>query len=169
MTKRKIIAEIRDAAWANPRLERQTNGGLMFVPAEGAKPILDCRVARCFPWSIPDRHISIRDSDGNELHLFGSIQDVPEHSRELVIEELAAQEFIPKILRVHEINDTFEILIWKAETDRGPIEFQVRDEDIRTLGDNHVVIKDDTGILFDVPDLGALDETSRLLIEDRLN
>jgi hypothetical protein len=168
MTIRKVIAETKNAAWANPRLERQANGGLMFVPVEGAEPIADCRVARCFPWSIPDRHISIRDKDGNELYLFGSIHDVPEHSRQLVIDELAAQEFIPRILRVHEINDTFEILIWKAETDRGPVEFQVRDEDIRTLGDNHVVIKDDTGMLYDVPDLNALDETSRVLIEDRL-
>ena len=137
---------------------------------DSEEPVRDAHVARCFPWSLPDRYLSIRDKDGNELHLFGSIDEVPEASRQVVMEELAAQEFVPRILRVHEIDDSFDIIIWKADTDCGPVEFQVKhDEDIRLLGDNYVIIKDHSGMLFEVPDLDALDEKSRALIEDRLS
>ena len=49
------------------------------------------------------------------------------------------------------------------------MEFQVRyDEDVRPLGENRVVIKDHKGMLFEIPNLEALDETSWALVEDRL-
>ena len=153
-----------------PDLRRESDGHLTFAFGDGRKPVKECRVARCFPWSMPERFISIRDKDGNELHLFGSIDDVPEGCRPVVTEELGAQEFVPKILRVHEIDDTFEIIVWKADTDRGPVEFQVKDdEDVRALTDDCVVIRDHAGMLFEIPDLNALDEKSRALVEDRLS
>ncbi len=153
-----------------PHLRRGENGGVTFLPPAGGEPIHDCRVARCFPWSLPSEFFSVRDKDGNELHLFDTLQDVPEDSRDVLIEELAAEEFVPQIRSIREIDDTFEILIWKAQTDRGPVEFQVKDdEDIRLLEDNSVVIKDHAGMLFEIPDLAALDETSRALVEDRLS
>jgi len=153
-----------------PDLRRESNGHLTFVPGDGQKPVKECRVARCFPWSMPERFISIRNKDGNELHLFDSIEDVPEGCRPVVTEELGAQEFVPRILRVHEIDDTFEIIVWKADTDRGPVEFQVKDdEDVRALTDDCIVIRDHTGMLFEIPDIGELDERSRALVEDRLS
>ena len=152
-----------------PRLQREPNGQLTFLPGGDQPAISDCRVARCFPWSLPDQFISVRDNDGNEVHLFASLEGVVAASRRLLLAELAAQEFIPRIQRVHDIDDTFDILIWKVDTDRGRMEFQVRyDEDVRPLGENRVVIKDHKGMLFEIPNLEALDETSRALVEDRL-
>jgi hypothetical protein len=152
-----------------PKLQREQDGKLTFYPGDGRDPIKDCRIARCFPWTEPDRFLSVRDKDGNELHLFGSIDNVPDESREVVEDELRAQEFVPKIRRVHEIDDTFEVMIWKVDTDRGPAEFQVKDdEDIRVLEGDYVVIKDHTGMLFEIPDLAGLDDRSQGLVEDRL-
>ncbi len=155
---------------AMPRLLREPDGKLTLVPDGGGQSVSDCRVARCFPWSLPDRFLSVRDKDGNELHLFGSLDEVPDGTRQVLIDELAAQEFVPKILRVHEIDDSFEIVVWQADTDRGPVEFQVKDdEDIRVLGDSQVLVKDHNGMLFEIPNLEAMDEASRTLIEDRLS
>ncbi len=153
-----------------PSLQREQNGHLTFLPSDGREPVANCRVARCFPWSLPDEFISVRDKDGNEVHLFRSIEDVPDDSRRILMDELLAQEFVPKILRVHEIDDTFDILVWKADTDHGPVEFQVKDdEDIRPISENRLVIKDHAGMLFEIPDLEVLDEHSRGLVEDRLS
>ncbi|MBN1344904.1 MAG: DUF1854 domain-containing protein [Phycisphaerae bacterium] len=167
-TRRTKMDERRDDDF-RPKLKREQDGKLTFFPGDGRAPTKDCRIARCFPWTEPDRFISIRDKEGNELHLFGSIENVPAESRGVVEDELRAQEFVPRIRRVHAIDDTFEIMIWKADTDRGPVEFQVKDdEDIRVLGDDYVVVKDHTGMLFEIPDLRSLDERSRGLVEDRL-
>lgn len=84
-------------------------------------------------------------------------------------EELHAEELVPKILRVHDIDDTFEITVWKVDTDRGPVEFQVKDdEDIRPLSEHTISIKDHSGMLFEIRDLRSLDERSRALVEDWL-
>jgi hypothetical protein len=152
-----------------PRLRRERDGHVTYLPGGDAEPVPECRVVRCFPWSLPDRYVSIRDKDGNEVRLFRSLDEVPEACRDVVVEELGAQDFVPRIDRVRQIDDTFDVLIWIVDTDCGAVEFQVKhDEDIRVLDENRVVIRDHRGMLFEIPNLELLDEHSRGLVEDRL-
>ena len=37
---------------------------------------MDVRPARCFPWSVPDCYISLRDSEGREIVLLESLSQL---------------------------------------------------------------------------------------------
>jgi carbon monoxide dehydrogenase subunit G len=102
--------------------------------------------------------------------LVRSLDDVEPQTRRVIEEELAAQEFIPRITAVTSVDDQFDVMAWQVETDRGPIELQIKGrEDIRQLDDGRVVIKDHAGGMFEVADVSALDPRSRLLVEDQLS
>jgi len=151
------------------RLWRDERGRLVFRAAAEAEPVVGVQLARCFPWSLPDRYISIRDSNGGELCLLRSVEQAEPETRRIMEEELAAQEFVPRITAVHGVDDDFDVMAWRVQTDRGPIELQVKNvDDIRQLDERRVVIKDHAGGLFEVPDITLLDSRSRRLIEDHL-
>lgn len=151
------------------RLERNARGQLVLHRGGAGEPIVGVRVARCFPWSLPQQYISIRDEQGNELHLFESLKQAEPQTRQIIEQELAAQEFVPAITAVERIDDAFDVMTWQVQTDRGPVELQVKsDEDVRQLADGRVLIKDHAGGLFEVRDMQRLDSRSRRLLEDHL-
>ena len=157
------------AARAPTRLWRNERGQLVFRADEQAEPVAGVRLARCFPWSFRDRYVSIRNAEGREICLLASLEDADAETRRAIEAELDAQEFLPKITAVHGVDDRFDVMAWTVQTDRGPIELQVKhSEDIRQLKDGRVLIKDHAGGVFEVPDPASLDPRSRRLLEDRL-
>jgi len=163
-------ASVRDGQGRDPgpvRLVRDLRGDLVFRTDPQAEPIAGVRVVRCFPWSLPDRYISILDKDGNELFLFRTLDEAEPETRRLIEEELQKQEFVPRITAILSVDDQFDVLAWKVQTDRGPVELQIKStEDIRRLDEKRVLIKDHAGGLFEVPDITQLDARSRRFIED---
>ena len=124
------------------------------------------RIRRSFPWSHPDRHVSIRSSEGKELLLIDSLAALPEAQRESIQRYLGKWAFIPKITRVIEVDVRFGFQAWKVETDRGPAEFRVQErEDIRFLADGRLSIKDVDGCVYEMPPVEQLDEKSRRAVE----
>jgi hypothetical protein len=151
-------------------LQREADGSLSFRSGPDQPPVPACRVARCFPWTRPEAYISIRNQDGRELYLVTDVDDLSPRAREVLRQELADTELAPRILRVHRIEDTFNILIWTVDTTSGAVEFQVRhDEDMRVLENDRVIIRDHRGMTFEIPDLAELDDHSRNLVEERLS
>jgi hypothetical protein len=151
------------------RLWRDDRGQLVLQRGEDDEPIEGVRFARCFPWSMPDRHISVRDQEGMEIYFYTSLEDANPKVKQLVYEEFDVQEFYPRITAVHSVDDQFDLMVWDVETDRGPIQLQVKSlEDVRYVDENRAVIKDHAGGLFEVSDLESLDSQSRRLIEDQL-
>ena len=82
------------------RVERNEAGQLVLHLDGRDEPVVDARVARCFPWSFPDSHISIRTPDGKEIALLSSIDELPADSRQVVERELRDKVFSPRIRRV---------------------------------------------------------------------
>lgn len=150
------------------RLTRDERGRLT-LHRPGAEPVGPVRLARCFPWTAPDEYLSIRDSNGVEVHLLVTRAGLDPATEALIAEELAAQEFFPRITRVAAVDDRFDVMVWNVETDCGPIELQIEHaEDIRLRDDGRVTFKDHAGGAFIVDDIARLDPRSRRLIEDRL-
>jgi hypothetical protein len=55
---------------------------------------------------------------------------------------------------------------WHVTTDRGATRFLVKsEEDIRRLGTARVLIIDDHGVRYSIPDIAHLDAASRRLLE----
>ena len=124
------------------------------------------RVRRAFPWSRPDRYVSVRDAEGKELMLIQDLGQVPPEQRQVIEQSLADASFIPKITAVDDVDVRFGYQQWKVHTDRGPVEFRVQErEDIRFLPDGRFRIKDADGNVYEMPRVDQLDEPSRKAIE----
>lgn len=153
-----------------PRVEkvvRNEAGQLVSHVTGRDEPVVDARVARCFPWSVPDAYISIRDADGREVVLLETLDDLPEDSRQLVRAELADKVFNPKIEQVLSHTQEFGVISITAETTRGRATFQIRSrDDIHLLSATRAVLRDVDGNKYEVADIEALDAASRKFLDE---
>ena len=144
------------------RIERNEKGELLVYLPGRAEPIVDAKVARCFPWSVPDAYISIRDADDKELALLKGLDGLGDDSRTLLEEELRDKVFNPKIRRIIEYRHEFGITTIRARTDRGDVSFQIRSrDDVRVLSPTRALFRDVDGNTYELADLDALDPASR--------
>jgi hypothetical protein len=120
------------------------------------------RVARCFPWSLPDQYISIRTAEGKEICLLNTLDELDEPSRACVQQELQDKIFNPRILRVETFRSEFGVVNMTAQTDRGVVTFQIRSrDDVRQLSPARALLRDVDGNTYEVHDLHALDAASQ--------
>ena len=142
--------------------------GQLVAHLEGvSEPVTDVHLARCFPWTLPDAHISVRNAEGHEVVLLGTLDDLDPGSREVAEEELRDKIFDPKILRILDHTHEFGISSIKAETDRGTVIFQIRGrDDIRHLSATRALFRDADGNTYELPDLNQLDPNSRRRIQE---
>ena len=148
------------------RFEVDEAGRLVVHLAGAAEPLVDAKVARCFPWSLPQRYVSVVDADGKEIALLETLDELDEPSRRVVAQQLATRIFNPVIRRVVAHKHEFGITSITAETDRGPVTFQVRGrDDVRTLSATRALFRDADGNVYELPDLAALDPASRKHLE----
>jgi len=130
-------------------------------------PVVDARVARCFPWSLPDRYIAIRDKDGKELALLDTLAELDAASRTVVEQELDDKVFKPAITRVVDHKSEFGVTSITVETHRGRVTFQIRSrEDVRVLSPTRALFRDADGNTYELADLDALDSASRKILAD---
>ena len=135
----------------------------------GRDDAADVRVRRAFPWSAPDRYVSVRDSEGKELLLIDSLEPLEAGLRAAIARALGDGSFVPRITAVQDVDMRFGYLQWKVTTDRGPAEFRVQErEDIRFLPDGRFRIKDADGTVYEMLKLNELDEASRTAVEPLL-
>lgn len=131
------------------------------------EPLLDVRIVRCFPWSLPDTYVSILDKDGKEVALLRDLERVPAEAREIIRRELRDKAFNPQIRRVLACKSEFGVTSITAATDRGEVTFQVRSrDDVRILSARRAIFRDADGISYELPDLHALDTASRRHMQD---
>lgn len=136
--------------------------GRLVLTRAGADDVVDVRVRRAFPWSKPERFVSVRSSEGKELLIIEDLSMVPTDVRRAVERYLADNTFIPRIERVDELDTQHGYQLWKVQTDRGAVEFRVQErEDVRFLPDGRYTVRDVDGNLYELPRRDQLDEASR--------
>src|SRR6266511_4369794 len=135
-------------------LEWRDDGSLWAVRDDSERAV---SVRRCFPWTEPARHLSLRDADEEE---FAFVRDPADLERHLQRRAGARVE----VTRVLEIDEEVEIRHWRVETQQGPRAFQTRLDDWpRTLPHGGLLIRDLAGDLYHLGRPGALDRHSREL------
>lgn len=143
-------------------VERNKAGQLVVKLAGRDDPIIDARVVRCFPWSIPDSYVSVLDSDGKEAIMLKSLDGLDAPTREVLETELHDKVFNPKILKISECKHEFGVTSITAETDRGEVTFQVRSrDDVRVLSPTRALFRDADGNTYELADLTALDPAAQ--------
>ena len=94
-------------------LEWRADGSLWAVRGEEEKAV---SVRRCFPWTEPTRHLSLRDADEEEFALVRDPADLDTRSRVALEAALAVAGFVFEVTRVLEIEEEVEIRRWRVET-----------------------------------------------------
>ena len=148
------------------RIYRDENGNLRLRTGVG----VECRVlkvVRNFPITMPWRYITLFDENQKEIGILKDVNQLDKESAKVLKEELERVYFIPKITKIHSIKEEYGVLIWNTDTDKGSRTFEVTSRhNIRKIGNNHVIVKDADGNLYDIPNLKNLDERSEALIDE---
>ncbi len=145
---------------ASIRLEPDALGHLNLHLSD--RVVENVTIKRAFPWSQPDRFISIRDHDGREVFLIEDLAALDAEQQALVRRWLHRHTLIPRIDSIHTIETKQGYLAWDVQTDRGRRAFRVQErEDLRSLSAGRVVVRDTRGNMYELPDMHALDPHSR--------
>lgn len=123
------------------------------------------RVVMCFPWSMPGRHLSLRDEDEKEVAFVADPAELDDASREALLGAIAEAGFVLEVVRIRSIDEEVEIRQWIVETRQGERRFQTHlDEWPRVLPGGALLIRDVAGDLYRLPQPESLDERSRELL-----
>lgn len=147
-------------------LERNPFGKLVLTNAAGER-FEAVSPVRAFPIQSPEVGISLLSQEGHEVGWVDALDALKEPARTLIREELARREFMPVLQRIVHVSSFSTPCTWTVETDRGNTRFVLRgDEDIRRIGrDGALLIGDNHGIQYFVPDQFALDVPSKRILD----
>jgi hypothetical protein len=123
------------------------------------------RLRQCFPWSEPQRFLSLRDDDDDEVAMIHDPIALDRDSRRCLDSALAEAGFVLEVTRVVSIEEEVEIRCWIVDTRQGRRTFQTRLDDwpmVMPLGG--LVIRDVAGDLYRIADPSALDRESTELL-----
>ena len=144
------------------RLEWRADGSLWAVRGDEERAV---SVRRCFPWTEPARHLSLRDADEEEFAFVRDPVDLDARSRAALEAALAVAGFVFEVTRVLEIEEEVEIRRWRVETRQGPRTFQTRLDDWpRSLPHGGLLIRDLAGDLYHLVEPKQFDKYSRELL-----
>lgn len=140
----------------------------LFCQREGQSKIVKPR--RLFPFTRPDQYISLLDEENQEIGIIRLLKTLRRAERNHIDVYLDQFYFVPHILEILDLNETYGISRWEVMTDHGPRSFEVRrrSTDIRLLGQNRVLIKDADDNIYEIPDLTKLPPRSRVLLEGEI-
>jgi len=152
----------------NARFRRE--GTRLQMARDGSDDWREVGAVRLFPLTAPGRWISIVDDDLKEIGLIEDLGAFGRDARRCIEDELERRYLTPQILRVISCRTRFDTAEWVVETNRGPATILVRDprEKIKEPLPRHLTLTDVEGNRYDIPDVEALDATSRRLIAEWL-
>ena len=146
----------------------RTGGDTLRLTVEGDRSYLRVSARRGFPFSHPRNYISLRDGAEKEIGMVRDLHQLGHESRHLVEEELRRRYLVPRIEKVNSAKREFGMAYFDVETDKGRREFVVRSvrDSMVELSASRLLITDNEGNRYEIPDLYALDPKWAALIEE---
>ena len=140
-------------------LRRGADGQLR---AERGGQTWSVNATRCFPWSMPNRYISLRDDEGTEVALVVEPNDLEPGSKRALEAALAEAGFLFEVVRLVHVEEEVEIRTWTVETKQGLRSFQTaRDAWPQELPSGDFLVRDVAGDLYRISKSTRTDATSR--------
>ena len=147
---------------ASLTLQKRHDGRLWALLAQRAAPV---KLRRCFPWTFPERYISLQTEDNAELAFVSDPKELDSASQAALSQALSEVGFVFLIQRVYSVEEDFELRCFKVETPQGPRAFQTAlDAWPRETPDGGLLIQDVAGDVFRIEDAASLDPRSRELL-----
>jgi len=143
-------------------LEQRPDGRLWALHADRAAPV---KLRRCFPWTFPERYISLQTDDNVELAFISDPSELDSASQAALSRALSEAGFVFLIQRVYSVEEDFELRCFKVETPQGVRAFQTAlDAWPRETPDGGLLIEDVAGDVFRIENPELLDARSRELV-----
>ena len=154
--------------FVDPKNDKIVREDLYKVRIEKAngEVVSDLQPKRLFPFTRPNHYITLLEGAENmpkkEAAVITDLEELDEESRKAVEDCFEEFYMIPRITRVVDTIFKFGSLRWIVETDRGPIEFRIRNmnSDIKMLDGKRMLIRDSNDNRYEIPDINALDKKS---------
>lgn len=123
----------------------------------------------CFPWSSPESHLSLLDSEGKELALLTNIEILPKPSKLAIQRAMSEAQFCFVITEIESLGEEFELWNWEVQTTSGPRQFQTKiNHWPMVMPDGQVLIRDLHGDTYVIEEVKCLSPKSRKLINPLL-
>jgi hypothetical protein len=147
----------------------RSKGGVLCGVIDG-KSYAELAVYRAFPFSYPDRYISIRTVEGDERGMVGAIAELDPESAEELGRELELRYFLPRVERIERVDFRSDLWLWDLHTHLGPTRLVMRNlhEHLHYAGDGRIVLSDQSGKRCEIADWRRLDAHSRKLLSELL-
>jgi hypothetical protein len=144
------------------RLEHRPDGQLWVTQAGTERAV---SVRRCFPWSEPGAHLSLRDKNDEEVAFVSDPAELDDGSRAALMQAVHEAGFVFVVTRVLDVEEEVELRHWRVETAQGKRSFQTRLDDWpRSLPGGGFLIRDVGGDLYRLENPTEYDKRSRELL-----
>jgi hypothetical protein len=119
------------------------------------------------PLSRPGKYLALLDGKGQEIVTIDDPASLPADSRVAVTEEVHRRYLTATVNTITHVKAEFGATYWQVDTDRGPRDFvtQSLQENAQWLSDSHLLLIDVDGNRFELPNVAAMDDRSRLFVE----
>ena len=115
----------------------RTDTYLVRVDGHDGRVLENLEPRRLFPFTAPDTFVTLLGEGEKEAALIHSLDELDEASRRAVEECFEEYYLIPEVTAVLHVEDKAGSFKWKVKTDRGVVEFHIRNRqsDIKQDGD----------------------------------
>ena len=146
---------------ASDKILRTDTYLVTLIKCDGTEiPNLEPR--RLFPFTNTDKYITLLDEKEQEIAMIKSLDDLESESRKAIEECFFEYYMIPEIKEVLNVEDKFGALKWTVRTDRGNIEFSIRNRhsDIKLIARKRLLVRDSNDNRYHINDISLLDKKS---------
>lgn len=139
----------------------RTEGGFVSLKYDG-KEWDRVQVIRLFPFTEPDKFISIRtvEERSKEIGVIEDFSKVTKETKEMLLEQLNLHYFTPVIKKIINIKDEYGYAYFHVMTDRGECRFTINmgGNAVVRLSESRLLITDLDENRFEIPDVFKLSQ-----------
>lgn len=138
---------------------KRTDGGFVSVRI-GEEFYPRVQVVRMFPFSDPQKYISIRtpDEHSKEIGIIEDMKNVTKETAQMLTEQLNLRYFTPIIKKIVNIKEEYGYAYFEVVTDRGACRFTINmgRHAVVHLSETRILISDIDENRFEIPDIMQL-------------
>lgn len=138
---------------------KRTDGGFVSVRI-GEEFYPRVQIVRMFPFSDPEKYISIRtpDEHSKEIGIIEDMKNVKKETAQMLTEQLNLRYFTPIITKIVNIKEEYGYAYFEVVTDRGACRFTINmgGHAVVHLSETRILISDIDENRFEIPDIMKL-------------
>ncbi|WP_339204198.1 DUF1854 domain-containing protein [Paenibacillus sp. FSL K6-3182] len=140
----------------------RSSEGILHLEQEG-KGFARVTLIRSFPYTMPDRFISVRSAEGREIAMIQDVKLLTEDSFQAVREELDRNYMIPVIKQILTVRKRGSKWYLQVDTNYGPAALVMDNlhENIQPVTESRWMVTDNEGRRFELSDPEQMDARSR--------